>query len=349
MTALGLLLLAPLLAPQSGSEVSEIWSFPEARQFDFWIGDWDVNLRVLQDGRTWADSVAARARIYRILDGKAILELWDSPDIKGYSLRYYDREAGAWVLYLNWPGKNRSGTSRLTGGFRHGRGEFFSSTQDGEGDESVSRYTFCDITPTTLRWDDAYSKDGGRTWTHNWIMEWTRLADRAGWPGADEKAHTFETGARCDLPEFRVFERLAGRWSGTLRTRDADGQWQEVPAELEGHRVLDGCAVLSLLSYEEEGAVRRSFSLKTYNTYAGVFEDTRLDNLPGTPARVLYGKSGAEDAASVELVEPAAEGEVRERYVWGLDDPEEVRLRVFESRDGGQTWTAARSATFTPE
>ncbi len=42
-----------------------------ARRFDFWIGEWDVNLRMLQDDLTFEDSVAARASVYPILDGKA--------------------------------------------------------------------------------------------------------------------------------------------------------------------------------------------------------------------------------------------------------------------------------------
>ena len=44
-----------------------------ARRFDFWIGDWDVNLRMRQDDLTFADSVAARARIYGILDRELAL------------------------------------------------------------------------------------------------------------------------------------------------------------------------------------------------------------------------------------------------------------------------------------
>ena len=61
----------------------------ESRQFDFWVGAWDVNQRVQQEDLSWKDSIKAEARVYPILFGKAVLELWDSPNIKGYSLRYF--------------------------------------------------------------------------------------------------------------------------------------------------------------------------------------------------------------------------------------------------------------------
>jgi len=90
----------------------------ESRQFDFWVGAWDVNLRVQQEDLSWKDSIKAEARVYPILFGKAVLELWDSPNIKGYSLRYFDVKQGKWVLWLNWPGQNSSGSSILIGSFR---------------------------------------------------------------------------------------------------------------------------------------------------------------------------------------------------------------------------------------
>jgi hypothetical protein len=64
---------APALSEERRGELP-----PEARQFDFWRGQWDVNLRIRQEDGSWPDKVAARARIYSVLAGKAVLELWDS-------------------------------------------------------------------------------------------------------------------------------------------------------------------------------------------------------------------------------------------------------------------------------
>ena len=46
-----------------------------ARRFDFWIGRWHVDLRKRDKGTTWEPLVQSTARIYSILDGKALLEL----------------------------------------------------------------------------------------------------------------------------------------------------------------------------------------------------------------------------------------------------------------------------------
>ena len=70
------------------------FSSDPSRRFDFWVGEWDVDLRMLQDDLTWKDSIVARDSVYAILGGKAILELWDSKPIKGFSLRYFDAANG---------------------------------------------------------------------------------------------------------------------------------------------------------------------------------------------------------------------------------------------------------------
>lgn len=140
----------------------------------------DVNLRVRQQDGSWQDARSATAKIYRILGGKAILELWDervpAAGIRGFSLRHYDHEAGDRVLYLNWPGQNRSAPSSLRGAFRHGRGEFFSIYTNDAGDEV---------------------------------------------PPSDDTAHTYHSGDRCDLPQFRAIGRLAG---ASRRRRAEEGQ-----------------------------------------------------------------------------------------------------------------------------
>ena len=219
------------------------------RQFDFWIGDWTVNLRMRQADFSWQDEVAARARIYSILNGKAILELWDSKPIKGYSLRYFDPESQKWKLWLNWPGKNRSNASTLDGAFRHGRGDFIGQYEDHEGNAVIERYSFNDIGRNHLRWDDHASIDGGDTWRDNWRMEWTRLALEPEWPIAGSVAPTYDNGDRCDAPEFRAHERLTKHLYGTLE-RAAGAPARN--AELRGFRVLDGCAVMLFIRSEGE-------------------------------------------------------------------------------------------------
>lgn len=300
----------------------------ESRQFDFWVGEWDVNLRTIQEDASWKDTLRSEARIYPILDGKAVLELWNAEHIKGFSLRYFDVAKSKWVLWLNWPGRNRSGSSSLEGEFRHGRGEFTSNSTDAEGKETIQVYSFNDITPTSLRWDDSYSTDGGRTWAHQWIMEFSRQADVPTLAAEGGEEHTFVTGDRCDLGEFRRYEFLAGARTGVVAS---DGD--ETAAGLKGYRVLDGCAVLLFLDWE--GGKR--FAQLTYNTFASRFELLDLDAEPGSPARILY---GGEDGGS--LVFLAGEEGDRVRVTIGMEDGGAAWVDESETATGWETTWQAR-------
>ena len=294
---------------------------PEARQFDFWIGEWDVNLRIRQEDGTWPDAVRSTAHIYPILNGKAILELWSDErqtGIKGYSLRYFDTGRNEWVLWLNWPGPNRSGSSSLAGTFRHGRGEFFSTSTAQDGTETISRYTFSDVTPTSLRWDDAFSTDGGRTWTNGWIMEFSRTEAKPTLDPEGGPAPTFHDGARCNGDAFRRYEFLSGSNVGEVVAGGSG------PLTITGYQVLDGCAVMTFAGPDGDPERAWGFSILTFNTYAGRYELTTLTTQPGTPARTFY----SQDDQSLTLYESgAAPGGGR------VD-----RMRIERADDGRVLW-----------
>jgi hypothetical protein len=292
----------------------------ESRQFDFWVGEWDVKLRVRQDDLTWQDSHASVARIYPILSGKAVLELWSEDrveGIKGYSLRYYDTARDEWVLWLNWPRRNRSGSSSLAGTFRHGRGDFFSTSTSGDGTETISRYSFNDITPESLRWDDAFSSDGGETWTNSWIMEFTRTAAKPTLAPSGGPAHTYHDGDRCDAPEFRAYEFLAGRKDGDV---EAGGSG---PVTITGHQILDGCALITFAGPGGDPERAWGFSHITWNTSAERYELTTLTSQANTPVRMFFTRDAAEGLVFYEQTDH--------------DGPLD-RFRIEEGPDGTVVW-----------
>ena len=310
----------------------------ESRQFDFWVGEWDVNLRVRQDDISWKDSQDAVARIYPILKGKALLELWDEQRIKGFSVRYFDTERQRWVLWLNWPGMNRSGSSKLVGEFRHGRGEFYSAKARPDGVQAVSRYTFSDITPTSLRWDDAYSADGGKTWSSSWIMEFSRTGALPVLPPVGGTVPTFDGGERCTDEEFRRYEFLEGERAGGVESHG--DEWSTLgAASLTGYRILDGCSVIVFMRWGQGGSGEELFAQITWNTIAGRFELLTLDSDPETPARVFYTEEDAEDLLFVELLD-GSPGQNRVHILSGTDG---FVGWVHETRRGDGWWETWRA------
>jgi len=320
--------------------------FPdEHRQFDFWIGEWDVNLRRINPDNTWHDWKNSIVRIHPILDGKAILELWEdqydgTPEnvIIGYSLRYFYPKTGKWHLWLNWPGPNRSGSQPLEGQFRHGRGEFFRERPTSDSTTVLSRFTFSDISDSTLRWDDAFSQDGGKTWSNNWIMEFTRSKDRAPWdPENDQALHTYRHGTRCDQSQFMELRKFVGGWNGEVKYLNESGDWESSQAGISAYKALGGCSIISFLNYEKDDSMFREFSLKTFNTFAQKFEDGRLDNVPGTVYRPLFGDKQND---TIELVRINRETrEPIEKYIWSFKNDEKMQLEKWELRNGKLTKT----------
>jgi hypothetical protein len=123
----------------------------ESRQFDFWIGDWNVV--------DPAGKVAGHNRIEAILGGCALAEHWDGAGGgHGTSYNAYDARTKTWQQF--WVDKQ--------GGVLHLEGTF-----DGErmvlrsprADAHVDRITWTPNKDATVRQLWETSDDSGKTWT----------------------------------------------------------------------------------------------------------------------------------------------------------------------------------------
>lgn len=157
---------------------------PEAHQFDFWVGNWNINQKIIQKDGTWIKT-KAQDSVSSILKGCAIEEHWKGdvqffwkgmkqPEpLDGFSIRYYDTNEKKW--HINWM-DNFDPTlgDGFTGNFNNGRGEFFHERTTERGTQ-ISRIIFSDITKDSFHWDLSISRDNGKTWTNIWIMEMKRI------------------------------------------------------------------------------------------------------------------------------------------------------------------------------
>jgi len=152
------------------------------RDFDFGIGLWKTQLKRLVKPLTgsteWVE-YEGTSRVTKVLDGRAsLVELkvrGSAGALEGLSLRLYNPQARQWSLnYANIA----SGVMTLPaiGEFKNGRGEFYN--QDTLNGRSILvRFVISDITPSSVRYEQAYSDDGGKTWEVNWIAVDIRIKE----------------------------------------------------------------------------------------------------------------------------------------------------------------------------
>jgi Protein of unknown function (DUF1579) len=135
-----------------------------ARQFDFWLGDWEA---------TWAHGGRGRNRVRAILGGGVVLEEFDATpgdELQGMSVSVYDPGVGGWRQ--TWVDNAGSYWSFL-GGFADG--QMVLSTSDHRGDQELAlRMVFHDIAADEFDWSWQRSTDGGATWTSTWEIHYRR-------------------------------------------------------------------------------------------------------------------------------------------------------------------------------
>jgi hypothetical protein len=130
-------------------------SSPAHRQFDFWVGEWEV--------QTPKGTAAGENKVEKVLDGCALRETWTAADgSHGTSLTGYDAGSGKWTqtfvddlgMVLVLEGELRDGKMVLSGRRSAARGSSF-----------LNRITWQKIDGERIRQRWEQSSDEGRTWT----------------------------------------------------------------------------------------------------------------------------------------------------------------------------------------
>lgn len=124
------------LSPQGASCQS-----PEYRQFDFWLGDWEV--------QNPSGKVVGHNLVTRELDGCLIVEHWNDAANKnlGSSFNYFDTRDKKWhQLYISNSG-NAGDFPVMSGEFHDGKMQLTTGPHDGP----VSRWTWYVVSPGHVR------------------------------------------------------------------------------------------------------------------------------------------------------------------------------------------------------
>lgn len=127
-----------------------------ARQFDFWIGTWEVTNR---DGK-----VAGVNVIELVQDSCVLRESWTSAqsDYTGTSYNFYNRQSGKWQQ--TWV-DNKGGSLLLEGNYTDGKMILSSKpAKNATGKIQVDRITWTNNPDGTIRQHWEASTDEGKTW-----------------------------------------------------------------------------------------------------------------------------------------------------------------------------------------
>ncbi len=149
--------------------------------FDFLVGSWHVaNRRLVRRhvGSDEWDEFPGSAVARSFFEGAGSFDeiTFPTKGFTGATVRIFDSANGTWSIYWMNSARGVLGLPPVVGRFRDGVGTFFADDVD-EGRPIRCRFVWSAITPTSCRWEQAFSTEAERGWETNWVMDFTR----AGW------------------------------------------------------------------------------------------------------------------------------------------------------------------------
>lgn len=176
-----LALSAPARASQDNPETTQKANLSGLHDFDFLNGDWKTHHRRLKDrfvgSSDWLEFDGTFSH-RPLMDGWGNMgdNVFDMPGgaYRGVSLRAYDPKTAQWLVW--WlDGRNPAGDMGppTKGRFENGVGRFYSDDTL-RGKPIRVRVTWTRPTPTTARWEQAFSADAGKTWELDWVTDFSK-------------------------------------------------------------------------------------------------------------------------------------------------------------------------------
>lgn len=134
---------------------------PELAQFDFLIGDWDVDMTWYFDGDTPTKSYA-KWHNHWVVNGTVVMLEWRGPRFTGTEFRQWDSAQGRWVgvnIYPDFGAAMPRVTAEKVGDTMQ-----VSIPTEGPNGSYINRETYYDIGPDSYRMKSEISTDGGKSW-----------------------------------------------------------------------------------------------------------------------------------------------------------------------------------------
>jgi TPR repeat protein len=137
---------------------------PESREFDFWVGEWDVFDPTGQK--------VGSSSVQRIVGDCVIFENWtDAFGGSGKSFNYRNGKTGAWQQ--TWV-DDKGTVTQFLGAFKDGRMHLQGDSVKYDGTKATNRMTFFNLGPDKVRQLGEGTADGGKTWTVSYDLTYVR-------------------------------------------------------------------------------------------------------------------------------------------------------------------------------
>ena len=149
-------------------------SVPTGRQFDFWLGEWELTWPGEQSGLPAGQTGRGTNSVKAILDSAVIEENFVdlAPNsLRGMSVSVYNQRLGKWQQ--TWV-DNQSSYLDFVGEFKDGKMILARQATTKEGKSVLQRMVWHNITRDALEWNWEASEDGGKTWKVNWQIHYKR-------------------------------------------------------------------------------------------------------------------------------------------------------------------------------
>ena len=163
-----------LFAQQPTPQPPQPCDRPEQKQFDFWVGDWDLTSPGAKSGEVVHNSNT----IKRILGGCIVQENFvgnaapeQAPQLLGMSVSVFDLASGKWKQ--TWV-DNQGSYLDFTGEFKDKQMVLSREATRPDGTAVMQRMVWKNITANEFDWSWERSKDKGQTWEVMWPIHYKR-------------------------------------------------------------------------------------------------------------------------------------------------------------------------------
>jgi hypothetical protein len=152
--------------------------------FDFLLGTWRIenrklkNIRPEEEQTVWYE-FESTAEVRPVLGGAGVVDTYSMPDFPergefhGFALRLVDPPTLRWTIW--WAASNGQGRldPPVFGRFVDGEGRF-AGEDSYDGRRVLVHTSYTEITPTSLRWEQAFSFGPDQPFETNWVMHFHR-------------------------------------------------------------------------------------------------------------------------------------------------------------------------------